>query len=92
MAKGKPTPTLFTTTDEDFHAAIKRPISAAYSMSALAEIEPFVNTTIHALFRGLDGFVAQKEVCDIAVWLQYSMCPHESSVDNPAKHEQMLLT
>jgi hypothetical protein len=73
MAKGKPTPTLFTTTDEDFHAAIKRPISAAYSMSALTEFEPFVDKTIHTFFVRLDEFVAKEMVCDIASWLQYCM-------------------
>ncbi|CAL5867508.1 uncharacterized protein PFLUO_LOCUS1727 [Penicillium psychrofluorescens] len=71
MAKGRPTPTLFTTTDEDFHAAIKKPISAAYSMSTLTEFEPFVDKTIHTFFAQLDEFVARKKVCDIASWLQY---------------------
>lgn len=71
LAKGKPTPTLFTTTDEDFHAAIKRPISGAYSMSTLTEFEPFVDKTIATLFKRLDEFVTKNQVCDIAVWLQY---------------------
>ncbi|CAG7993093.1 unnamed protein product [Penicillium olsonii] len=71
LAHGKPTPTLFTTTDEDFHAAIKRPISSAYSMSNLTEFEPFVDKTIHTLFGKLDEFVADAQVCDISAWLQY---------------------
>ncbi|KAJ5988940.1 hypothetical protein N7481_004150 [Penicillium waksmanii] len=71
LAKGKPTPTLFTTTDEEFHAAIKRPISSAYSMSTLTEFEPFVDKTIHAFFKRLDEFVDDHKVCDIATWLQY---------------------
>ncbi|KAJ6166878.1 Cytochrome P450 [Penicillium chermesinum] len=71
MANGKPTPTLFTTTDENFHAAIKRPVTSAYSMSTLTEFEPFVDSTIHTFFRRLDEFVTQNKVCDIAVWLQY---------------------
>lgn len=71
LAKGRPTPTLFTTTDEDFHAAIKRPISSAYSMSTLTEFEPFVDKTIYTFFEKLDGYVAETKVCDIAAWLQY---------------------
>ncbi|KGO43608.1 Cytochrome P450 [Penicillium expansum] len=71
LAKGRPTPTLFTTTDENFHAAIKRPVSSAYSMSTLTEFEPFVDKTIHTLFGKLDEFVAEAKVCDIAAWLQY---------------------
>ncbi|RJE19637.1 Cytochrome P450 [Aspergillus sclerotialis] len=71
LAKGKPTPTLFTTLDEDFHAAIKRPVSSAYSMSTLTEFEPFVDSTIRSLFARFDEFVERGEVCDIATWLQY---------------------
>ncbi|KAJ6163409.1 hypothetical protein N7497_003388 [Penicillium chrysogenum] len=71
LAKGRPTPTLFSTTDENFHAAIKRPVSSAYSMSTLTEFEPFVDRTIHTLFGKLDEFVAEAKVCDIAAWLQY---------------------
>ncbi|KAJ5590692.1 hypothetical protein N7450_004664 [Penicillium hetheringtonii] len=71
LAKGKPTPTLFTTTNEDFHAAIKRPIAAAYSMSTLTEFEPFVDKTIHTFFKRMDDFVENRETCDIATWLQY---------------------
>lgn len=73
MAKGRPTPTLFTTTDEGFHAAIKRPITAAYSMSTLTEFEPFVDKTIHTFFARLDEFAAREAACDIASWLQYCM-------------------
>ncbi|KAJ5648011.1 Cytochrome P450 [Penicillium lividum] len=71
LANGRPTPTLFTTTDEDYHASIKRPISAAYSMSTLTEFEPFVDKTIQTFFAKLDRFVDQRQVCDIASWLQY---------------------
>ncbi|CAP98183.1 Pc22g08950 [Penicillium rubens Wisconsin 54-1255] len=75
LAKGRPTPTLFSTTDENFHAAIKRPVSSAYSMSTLTEFEPFVDRTIHTLFGKLDEFVAEAKVCDIAAWLQYCNKP-----------------
>ncbi|CAG8940296.1 unnamed protein product [Penicillium salamii] len=71
LVKGRPTPTLFTTTDENFHASIKRPISSAYSMSTLTEFEPFVDKTIHTLFGKLDEFVSEAKVCDISAWLQY---------------------
>lgn len=76
LAKGKPTQTLFTTVDESLHAAIKRPVSAAYSMSTLTEFEPFVDKTIRSLFHQLDGFVERREVFDIATWMQYCEYPH----------------
>lgn len=75
LAKGKPTQTLFTTLDEDFHARIKRPVSSVYSMSTLTEFEPFVDNTIRSLFGRFDKFVERGEVCDIATWLQYCECP-----------------
>ncbi|ODM20225.1 hypothetical protein SI65_03278 [Aspergillus cristatus] len=71
LANGKPTQTLFTTLDEDFHAAIKRPVTSAYSMSTLTEFEPFVDTTIRNLFKRLDEFVENEKGCDIAIWMQY---------------------
>ncbi|PWY80340.1 cytochrome P450 [Aspergillus sclerotioniger CBS 115572] len=71
LAKGKSTETLFTTLDEDFHAKIKRPVSAAYSMSTVAEFEPFVDSTILTLFTRLDEFSEKNRAFDIAVWLQY---------------------
>lgn len=71
LAKGKPTQTLFSTLDEDFHAAIKRPVSSAYSMSTLTEFEPFVDSTIHSMFTQLNRFAAKGNDCDIAMWLQY---------------------
>ncbi|GKZ29260.1 hypothetical protein AbraIFM66950_004066 [Aspergillus brasiliensis] len=71
LAKGKPTTTLFTTIDEDFHAKIKRPVSAAYSMSTVAEFEPFVDSTIRTFFARLDEFSERGSVFDISTWLQY---------------------
>lgn len=53
LANGQPTPTFFTSTDEDFHAANERPVSAAYSMSTMTKFEPFVDRTIWTLFKGL---------------------------------------
>ncbi|QQK45617.1 Cytochrome P450 [Penicillium digitatum] len=71
LAKGKTLPTLFSTIDENLHAAIKRPISSAYAMSTLTEFEPYVDKTIHTFFGKLDEFVAEAKVFDIAIWLQY---------------------
>lgn len=38
-------------------------------MSTLTEVEPFVDKTIHTLFKKLDKVVPGNEVCDIAVCL-----------------------
>ncbi|KAG7057536.1 cytochrome P450 [Colletotrichum scovillei] len=71
LANGKPTQTLFTTLDEDFHAKIKRPISSLYSMSTLTEFEPFVDSTIEKLLEKLDEFADAGRELDLATWLQY---------------------
>lgn len=72
LSGGKPTVTLFTALDEDFHAAIKRPVSGTYSMSTLTEFEPFVDNTIRKFLERLDEeFVVPGRVCDVAAWLQY---------------------
>lgn len=47
-------------------------------MSTLTEFEPFVDSTIRALFVRLDEFVAGRRVCDIAVWMQYCGCRYLS--------------
>lgn len=75
MKDGKAVSTLFTSTDENFHAAIKRPISSAYSMSTLTEFEVPVNRTIEILFKRLREEFNDREnsgkICDIAKWLQF---------------------
>ncbi|KAI2824446.1 hypothetical protein CBS147343_2314 [Aspergillus niger] len=71
LVKGKPTRTLFTTLDEDLHAKIKRPVSAAYSMSTVTEFEPFVDSTTQTLFARLDELSEKGCVFDISTWLQY---------------------
>ncbi|CAH0058338.1 unnamed protein product [Clonostachys solani] len=72
MANGKPTQTLFTTLNEDFHAKIKRPIASAYSMTTLQSYEPLVNRTIQCLFEQLDRRFASTGVsCPLFDWLQF---------------------
>jgi hypothetical protein len=80
MANGKPTVTLFTSLDENFHARIKKPISSAYSMTTVTEFEPFVDQTIHTLVAQLDErFDAPGLPCNIATWLQYCKCHGHST-------------
>ncbi|OAL44002.1 cytochrome P450 [Pyrenochaeta sp. DS3sAY3a] len=67
---------LFDTTDEAFHAAIKRPVSRAYAMSTLLEYEPFVDATTQELLSQIGGRYASMRtgeavVCDLDKWLQY---------------------
>ena len=72
MAQGKPLLNIFNTTDEDFHAVIKRPVAHSYSMTALKQYEPFVDTTSKLFCRKLvERFADPGTICDLGTWLQY---------------------
>lgn len=63
---------LFNTLSEDFHAAIRRPVANAYSMTALLYFEPFVDITSKTFVKRLtEEFVDSRNVCDLGTWLQY---------------------
>ncbi|GLA22359.1 hypothetical protein AnigIFM63326_003271 [Aspergillus niger] len=72
LVKGKPTRTLFTTLDEDLHAKIKRPVSAAYSMSTVTEFEPFVDSTTQTLFARLDELSEKGYAFDVIGEMTFS--------------------
>ncbi len=60
------------TTDEAQHAAMKRPVAQAYSLSTLVEYEPFIDSTTAVLLSRLDELYAgTNQVCDLGQWLQY---------------------
>lgn len=59
------------TTDEAQHAAMKRPIAQAYSLSTLVDFEPFIDSTTAVFFSRLDELYADTDqVCDLGEWLQ----------------------
>ncbi|KAL9114983.1 MAG: hypothetical protein Q9227_001226 [Pyrenula ochraceoflavens] len=72
LAKGKRLPSLFSTTDEAYHANLRRSVNSAFSMSALVQYEPFVDEVEEAFLNQTNNlFVKQNKVCDFAEWLQY---------------------
>ncbi|EXJ79480.1 hypothetical protein A1O1_08744 [Capronia coronata CBS 617.96] len=75
IAKGRRLYTLFTSTDEKFHARLRRAVSSAYSMSTLVQFEPLVDSTTSAFLDRLQQGFADKPgpsgVCDFGTWLQY---------------------
>ncbi|KAK5081206.1 hypothetical protein LTR05_008000 [Lithohypha guttulata] len=72
ISHGKPLTNIFNTTDEDFHAAIKRPVAYSYSMTSLKQYEPFVDTTSQLFCRKLvQNFAEPRKACDLGTWLQY---------------------
>ncbi|KAK2787600.1 hypothetical protein FQN53_005050 [Emmonsiellopsis sp. PD_33] len=72
VARGWRLPSLFSTTDNDFHSQFRRCVNAAFSMTALVQYEPFVdNTTKLFLDQTEKLFAGGKKVCDFTTWLQF---------------------
>lgn len=74
LAKGVPLKTLFTSTDEAFHARLRRAVNNAYAMSSLVQFEPLVDSAIHEFLAQLHSRYTEKsgsEVVDFGEWLQY---------------------
>ncbi|KAH7410197.1 pisatin demethylase [Phaeosphaeria sp. MPI-PUGE-AT-0046c] len=75
LAKGVPLKTLFTTTDEAFHAKLRRAVNNAYAMSSLVQFEPLVDSAIHEFLAQLRSrYTAEsgnEKVVDFGKWLQF---------------------
>lgn len=72
VSQGKRLPSLFSTTDESYHANLRRSVNSAFSMSTLVQYEPFVNEATEVFLSQTDKLFAQPNaICDFAEWLQY---------------------
>lgn len=72
LYNGKLLANLFTTRSEQYHAHLKRSSVTAYSMTSLADLEPYVQPVIDLFLQrisevGKDGV----EPFDIGTWVQY---------------------
>lgn len=65
-------PSLFSTTSEPFHAALRRSVNSAFSMSTLIHYEPFVDsTTVLFLSQTASLYADPGLPCDFSRWLQF---------------------
>jgi cytochrome P450 len=72
LSRGKRLPSLFSTTDETFHANLRRSVNGAFSMSALVQYEPFVDEVTEVFLQQTEKlFAAPNKTCDFAKWLQF---------------------
>ncbi|KAJ2971293.1 hypothetical protein NUW58_g9457 [Xylaria curta] len=72
VSKGRGLATLFSTTDNSFHAQLRRCVNSAFSMSALVQYEPFVDNTLKLFFEQTERlYVNNAEGCDLPRWLQF---------------------
>jgi cytochrome P450 len=75
LSKGIPLVTLFTSTDEAFHAKLRRAVNNAYAMSSLVQFEPLVDSTIKEFLTQLRSRNTAQNginaIFDFGEWLQY---------------------
>ncbi|KAK2774702.1 hypothetical protein FQN52_004231 [Onygenales sp. PD_12] len=72
IAKGELLPSLFSSTDEAFHANLRRSVNNAFSMSALVQYEPMVDETTELFLDQTDKFFAShNQTCNFSRWLQF---------------------
>ncbi|KUJ11615.1 cytochrome P450 [Mollisia scopiformis] len=75
IANGKALESLFNTTDNKFHAKIRRAISSTYATSTIVQFEPLVDSTISTFLDQLDERYVGKDgdagICDFSIWLHY---------------------
>ncbi|KAL8692393.1 MAG: hypothetical protein Q9218_002583 [Villophora microphyllina] len=72
LAKGVRLPSLFSTTDEQYHAQLRRSVHSAFSMSALVQYEPSVDAATAKFLDQTESLFSSKHaVCNFAEWLQW---------------------
>ncbi|KAH9907510.1 cytochrome P450 [Xylariomycetidae sp. FL2044] len=70
--KGHNLASLFSTTDNGFHAQFRRCVNSAFAMSALVQYEPFVDNTTKLFLQQTERlFAANPDGCNFTQWLQY---------------------
>ncbi|KAL6232759.1 hypothetical protein BDW75DRAFT_242661 [Aspergillus navahoensis] len=67
----RPQMNLFSTRDEKFHRDQKRPVTNAYSMTSLLELEPAVDSCTTLFLSHLGDFADKERPVDLGTWLQY---------------------
>ncbi|KAL2844359.1 cytochrome P450 [Aspergillus pseudoustus] len=72
-AKGDLLQGMFNTTDEKYHARLRRSVNNAYAMSSLVHFEPLVDSTTVEFLKQLTERYADKpdQICDFGKWLQF---------------------
>lgn len=72
VVKGHSLPSLFSTTDNDFHMQFRRCVNSAFAMSALVQYEPFVDNTTKLFLKQTERlYIDQPDACDFTQWLQF---------------------
>ncbi|KAK4552245.1 hypothetical protein LTR86_010599 [Recurvomyces mirabilis] len=74
-ARGKTTPSLFSSVDAEWHDNLRKAIQPAFNLSALVQYEPFVDSTIRSLLSQLGSRYADRSggasVCKLQQWMHW---------------------
>ncbi|KAL6709305.1 hypothetical protein ACN47E_001712 [Coniothyrium glycines] len=72
ISKGRRLLSLFSTTDEDYHAKHRRCVNNAFAMSSLVNYEPLVTSTLTLwLDKTQELFASTRQSCNFSQWLQF---------------------
>ncbi|KAK0739073.1 cytochrome P450 [Apiosordaria backusii] len=72
VVKGHSLPSLFSTTDNDFHMQFRRCVNGAFAMSQLVQYEPFVDNTTKLFLKQTEKlYIDNPKACDFTQWLQF---------------------
>ncbi|KAJ9608495.1 hypothetical protein H2200_007483 [Cladophialophora chaetospira] len=72
VSQGKRLPSLFSTTDEAYHANLRRSVNNAFAMSQLVQYEPGVTECVEVFLDQTEKLYGKTgDVCDFAEWLQF---------------------
>ncbi|KAI0888019.1 cytochrome P450 [Annulohypoxylon maeteangense] len=72
VVKGDSLASLFSTTDNGFHAQFRRCVNSAFAMSALVQYEPFVDNTTKLFLKQTETlFAGNPQGCNFTQWLQF---------------------
>lgn len=63
-------PNMFTTSDSQHHASMRKPIASAYTASYLVQLESFVDNCVGLLKTRFSEFARSQEYIDIGHWMQ----------------------
>ena len=72
IANGRRLQSLFSTTDEGYHAKYRRCVNNAFAMSSLVSYEPLVDSTTDAFIeQTTKRYCESGKPCNFSRWLQY---------------------
>ncbi|KAF2738694.1 pisatin demethylase [Polyplosphaeria fusca] len=72
VSKGRRLQSLFSTTDEEYHAKYRRCVNNAFAMSSLVNYEPLVSSTLDFFLDETEKSYAKTgAICSFSQWLQY---------------------